>query len=300
MTARATASSATAPSRLPRLLSIVRHRASSSNDRETRPAPGDGLAAGMIIAIGYAQFAGIIGPTVLALVVTICVQPARVLPNGSDWAGPSPRPWWSSSCSPCWWRSARRWWWRSGSSRRSSPSTPTRSRPSNATSPMSCTASASVGPRCRRCWRTSTPPRWCDRVRPGQRGLRTRVRVAPGRRTGGVHGHRRGYARLIGDGSARSGLTSSPPSSSSASRSTATCCVTARLLGAIVSTLDTVALLILAIPGALLWGLLAFITGFIPNIGYWIGIAPPSCSRTSARDGGRPSPSSSSTRSSTA
>ena len=38
-----------------------------------------GLAAAVIIAIGCAQFAGIIGLTVLALVVTICVQPARVL-----------------------------------------------------------------------------------------------------------------------------------------------------------------------------------------------------------------------------
>ncbi|WP_176505438.1 AI-2E family transporter [Curtobacterium sp. 314Chir4.1] len=47
------------------------------------------------------------------------------------------------------------------------------------------------------------------------------------------------------------------------------------LLGAVVAALDALALAILGIPGALLWGLLAFITGFIPNIGYWIGIIPP-------------------------
>ncbi|ROS75170.1 putative PurR-regulated permease PerM [Curtobacterium sp. PhB130] len=47
------------------------------------------------------------------------------------------------------------------------------------------------------------------------------------------------------------------------------------LLGAAVAALDALALVVLGIPGALLWGLLAFITGFIPNIGYWIGLIPP-------------------------
>ncbi len=51
--------------------------------------------------------------------------------------------------------------------------------------------------------------------------------------------------------------------------------VVTALLGAAVAALDTLALWLLGIPGAVLWGLLAFITGFIPNIGYWIGIIPP-------------------------
>lgn len=51
--------------------------------------------------------------------------------------------------------------------------------------------------------------------------------------------------------------------------------VVTALLGAAVAVLDFVALLVLHVPGAALWGLLAFITGFIPNIGYWIGIIPP-------------------------
>lgn len=51
--------------------------------------------------------------------------------------------------------------------------------------------------------------------------------------------------------------------------------VVTALLGAVVAALDMTALFILGVPGAALWGLLAFITGFIPNIGYWIGIVPP-------------------------
>ncbi|MEG8036628.1 AI-2E family transporter [Sphingomonas sp. LR61] len=51
--------------------------------------------------------------------------------------------------------------------------------------------------------------------------------------------------------------------------------VVTAVLGAAVSALDALALVLLGVPGAALWGLLAFITGFIPNIGYWIGIIPP-------------------------
>src|SRR3954447_23111676 len=47
------------------------------------------------------------------------------------------------------------------------------------------------------------------------------------------------------------------------------------LFGGIVAVFDTVALWLLGIPLPLLWGLLAFVTNFIPNIGFVIGVIPP-------------------------
>ncbi|MBA2891965.1 AI-2E family transporter [Nonomuraea soli] len=47
------------------------------------------------------------------------------------------------------------------------------------------------------------------------------------------------------------------------------------LFGLIVAVLDAGALWILGVPLPLLWGLLAFITNFIPNIGFIIGLVPP-------------------------
>ena len=47
------------------------------------------------------------------------------------------------------------------------------------------------------------------------------------------------------------------------------------VFGLIVAVLDSVALALLGIPLAITWGLLAFITNFIPNIGFIIGVAPP-------------------------
>lgn len=47
------------------------------------------------------------------------------------------------------------------------------------------------------------------------------------------------------------------------------------VLGAAQGIFNWVVLLILQIPGALLWGLLSFICSFIPNIGYFIAIIPP-------------------------
>jgi AI-2 transport protein TqsA len=47
------------------------------------------------------------------------------------------------------------------------------------------------------------------------------------------------------------------------------------VFGAIVAVLDTVALAIMGIPLAILWGILAFITNFIPNIGFIFGLVPP-------------------------
>ena len=49
----------------------------------------------------------------------------------------------------------------------------------------------------------------------------------------------------------------------------------ATIFGAIVATCDVVALWILDIRYAWLWGLLAFITNYIPNIGFIIGLLPP-------------------------
>lgn len=49
----------------------------------------------------------------------------------------------------------------------------------------------------------------------------------------------------------------------------------ATVFGGIVAVLDWVALLLLGIPAAGLWGLLAFVTNYIPNIGFIIGIVPP-------------------------
>ena len=47
------------------------------------------------------------------------------------------------------------------------------------------------------------------------------------------------------------------------------------IFGLIVAVLDTVALAILGIPLAMTWGLLSFITNYIPNIGFIIGVVPP-------------------------
>ena len=47
------------------------------------------------------------------------------------------------------------------------------------------------------------------------------------------------------------------------------------VFGAIVAVIDTVLLYWLGIPGAFIWGVLAFVTNFIPNIGFVIGIIPP-------------------------
>jgi AI-2 transport protein TqsA len=47
------------------------------------------------------------------------------------------------------------------------------------------------------------------------------------------------------------------------------------IFGFIVAALDTVALALLGIPLALLWGVLSFVTNYIPNIGFLLGVAPP-------------------------
>ncbi len=47
------------------------------------------------------------------------------------------------------------------------------------------------------------------------------------------------------------------------------------VFGLIVAILDSAALMIMGVPLAITWGLLAFITNYIPNIGFIIGLAPP-------------------------
>ncbi|GGU17646.1 AI-2E family transporter [Lentzea flava] len=47
------------------------------------------------------------------------------------------------------------------------------------------------------------------------------------------------------------------------------------VFGLVVATLDTVALALLGIPLAVLWGVLSFVTNYIPNIGFLLGVVPP-------------------------
>ncbi|MEU6135135.1 AI-2E family transporter [Nocardioides sp. NPDC047086] len=51
--------------------------------------------------------------------------------------------------------------------------------------------------------------------------------------------------------------------------------VVSTVFGLIVAALDTLALYLLGVPAPLLWGLLAFLTNYIPNIGFVIGLVPP-------------------------
>ncbi len=45
--------------------------------------------------------------------------------------------------------------------------------------------------------------------------------------------------------------------------------------GFIVAILDGIALAVMGVPGAFVWAVLAFVTNFIPNIGFVIGVIPP-------------------------
>jgi AI-2 transport protein TqsA len=51
--------------------------------------------------------------------------------------------------------------------------------------------------------------------------------------------------------------------------------VVTTVFGLAVAVVDTIALIVLGIPLALLWGLLSFLTNFVPNIGFFLGLAPP-------------------------
>jgi predicted PurR-regulated permease PerM len=47
------------------------------------------------------------------------------------------------------------------------------------------------------------------------------------------------------------------------------------VFGLIVAVIDTAVLWLMGIPGAFIWGVLSFVTNFIPNIGFVIGVIPP-------------------------
>ncbi len=47
------------------------------------------------------------------------------------------------------------------------------------------------------------------------------------------------------------------------------------VFGLIVAVLDVIGLLIIGVPLAVTWGVLAFVTNYIPNIGFVIGVVPP-------------------------
>lgn len=51
--------------------------------------------------------------------------------------------------------------------------------------------------------------------------------------------------------------------------------VVTTVFGLIVAVLDVAALLVLGVPLALVWGVLSFLTNYVPNIGFIIGLIPP-------------------------
>lgn len=59
------------------------------------------------------------------------------------------------------------------------------------------------------------------------------------------------------------------------SHSVRTYFIVSAIFGAIVAVIDTGALWLLGIPAAAVWGVLAFVTNFVPNIGFIIGLVPP-------------------------
>ena len=51
--------------------------------------------------------------------------------------------------------------------------------------------------------------------------------------------------------------------------------IVSAVFGLVVAVVDTGALFVLGIPAAVVWGVLSFVTNFIPNIGFVIGLVPP-------------------------
>ncbi|MCU1671150.1 MAG: putative PurR-regulated permease PerM [Blastococcus sp.] len=51
--------------------------------------------------------------------------------------------------------------------------------------------------------------------------------------------------------------------------------VVTSVFGFAVAVVDTVALVVMGIPLPLVWGLLSFLTNYVPNIGFFLGLAPP-------------------------
>ncbi|ROP66102.1 AI-2E family transporter [Curtobacterium sp. ZW137] len=255
----------------------------STSDDTTERAPGAGrglrimvgLAAAVVIAVGTARFAGIISPTVLALVVTICVQPARVFLERLGLA-------------------------------RSLASAVVIVVILVLLVGFSLALVVSVAQ-----FATLFPKyadqihafeeqlgHWLTSLGVGQQQVQTLLAgFDPGKVVGAVSGLvgsvfglgvslvvvlalivfmtlDAGWGRLIADRlrPARPRLVEALAGFTVSVRRYM---VVTAVLGAAVAALDALALVLLGVPGAALWGLLAFITGFIPNIGYWIGIIPP-------------------------
>lgn len=234
-----------------------------------------GLAAAVVVAIGCARFSGIIGPTVLALVVTICVQPARVFLERLGVA-------------------------------RSLASALVIVVILVLIVGFSLALVVSVAQF------TTLFPQYADQIHDfevqlggwltslgiGQQEVQTLLAgLNPGKIIGAVSDVvgsvfglgvslvvvlalivfmtlDAGWGHLIADRlrPARPGLVEALTGFTVSVRRYM---VVTAVLGAAVAALDALALVLLGVPGAALWGLLAFITGFIPNIGYWIGIIPP-------------------------
>ncbi|RFU19548.1 AI-2E family transporter [Geodermatophilus marinus] len=59
------------------------------------------------------------------------------------------------------------------------------------------------------------------------------------------------------------------------SRGTRSYLLVSTVFGAIVAVFDAIALAVIGIPLPIVWGLLAFITNYVPNIGFVLGLVPP-------------------------
>jgi predicted PurR-regulated permease PerM len=62
---------------------------------------------------------------------------------------------------------------------------------------------------------------------------------------------------------------------SSFAHGTRTYLAVSAIFGLIVAVIDAIVLWAMGVPGAFVWGVLAFVTNFIPNIGFVIGLIPP-------------------------
>lgn len=60
--------------------------------------------------------------------------------------------------------------------------------------------------------------------------------------------------------------------------------VVTSIFGLIVAVIDVIALELLGVPLALVWGILSFITNYIPNVGFIIGLVPPAIMALLAND----------------
>lgn len=60
--------------------------------------------------------------------------------------------------------------------------------------------------------------------------------------------------------------------------------VVSTAFGLVVAAIDVVALVILGVPLALVWGILSFLTNYIPNVGFLIGLIPPALMALLAND----------------